>query len=127
MLKSIIKKLVKKFLTEREIKSLLKETIFIYPDVFSLTDARDLITKIFRENPRFRDFILFRKSQLLNSALTENKEYIQGALGELLFLESLEDRFSENNSTQQVEKIVNISGAIENLKNFYKERSEEKK
>jgi hypothetical protein len=127
MLKEIIKKLAKKILTEREIKSLLKETIFIYPDVFSLDDARNLITKIFRENPKFRDFILFRKSQLLNSALTENKEYIQGALGELLFLESLEDKFSENNSTQQVEQGIDISGAIENLKNFYKERSEVKK
>jgi hypothetical protein len=127
MLKNIIKKLAKRFLTEREIKSLLKETIFIYPDIFSLDDARELITKIFRENPRFRDFILFRKSQLLNSALTENKEYIQGALGELFFLESLEDRFSENNFTQQVEQGIDISGAIENLKNFYKERSEVKK
>jgi hypothetical protein len=127
MLKNIIKKLAKRFLTEREIKFLLKETIFIYPDIFSLDDARNLITKIFRENPKFREFILFRKSQLLNSALTENKEYIQGALGELFFLESLEDRFSENNFTQQVEQGIDISGAIENLKNFYKERSEVKK
>lgn len=119
LLKKIIKKLAKLFLSERDIKDLLWKSIFIFPDKLDWQEAEDLFVKIYKENPKLRDYIYLRKSQLLNNSLEEDKNYIQGAIGELLVIENLMMKIEEREKHKEAES---IKFSVDKFLNYFKQQ-----
>lgn len=90
----MIKFLLKFFKTHDLEKEIIKRK-FIFPEVFSWEEANEIWKKIKSENPRIEKYINFRKNILLQSLFTSNKDYVEGAIGELILLEKLINQSSE--------------------------------
>lgn len=123
LFKRVIKKLALKYLSERDIKDLLWKNIFVYPEKIDWQETRELFTKIFNENPRLREYINIRKSQLLNDAFEEEKSYIRGAIGELQIIESLYS--PKENESIKITESKNINEIVDRFLNYFKGRNQE--
>lgn len=117
--KKIIKKLARKLLNDKEILELLRKSILFQSEKIDWEETKDLFTKIFNENPKFRDYILLRKSSLLNGLFDDDKNYIQGAIDELTIMENLYSKKDDFILTKKEEN--NLS--VEKFLNYFKGRN----
>jgi hypothetical protein len=90
-----------KFFDTKDLEKEIIKRKFIFPEIFSWEDAEDLWKKVKNDNPQIEKYINFRKNILLQSLFTSNKDYVEGAIGELTLIEKLLNQQTEYDVKEQ--------------------------